>query len=664
MAYLAQKFIPWGIPEDSSKRDYLSTIPSEFLSEIIQILSVDTLGRVAQLSRFFYGLATPTLYKKDARRRFPRSMVWAALYTAPTDGTEELIIKLLDLAVAYGGNVNRVYQLRNSVSFTPLHLAAAKGNRVAAEKLLQLGADPNALGRHLFYIPQFSSGRKEFESRMPNNSITIVSRHSKWRPLFIPFLNEDKKMIRLLLKHGASPVLTVPIEDTMASAVDPGTINLLHILSARQREEFTDDAKLRLYFREYPELINVPMMAGLTPLFFSLDCGNEIAFKEIMANGGNIENVNQTGRTPLMQAIIHYCSSEDKEMQERYKEIIDHMIETCNAKVGGFSNVGVLETPLVCAIKAVPTPLPVGWKYIISNVGDLVNLLIGHGADINELSNAGFTLLHVLCDVICKTQQTGSLLGLFENLIKKGADLNIPSHNAQSILGTCIIKYGCHPTRFYTRLLELGALLVAQEVDTVLAEWAGSSSFRKNFDITLCKDHATQPAIDAAYGIAFAGDDKLFQLLKEHFPKTTIAERVASQALLSFENYSKPFKSALQLKGFNGRYIHSNGNNLLHSIVDRLKKYPKYKDTNAKKDAYNVLCRATSFELEREDSQGKTPLQKLFDLRKERDCPILRLFLHDVKVIWGYRKKEAKQQGGDKKLSLEDWKGVLDYALK
>ncbi|KAF3068102.1 hypothetical protein CFAM422_008255 [Trichoderma lentiforme] len=662
MAYLAQKFLPWGIPEDPRKRDYLSTLPSEFLAKIIQLLPVHTLGRVAQLSRFFYGLATPALYKEDARSKWPMSILSAALYVTTTEATEKFVIKMLDLAVTYGGDVNRVYRRRDSGSFTPLHLAAAKGNRVAVEKLLQLGANPNALGKHLLYNPLFSQGRKEFESRMPNNSITIVSRYSKWRPLFIPFLNEDKKMIRLLLKYGASPVLTVPIEDITASAVDPGTINLLHILSARQREEFTNDAKLRLYFRDYPELINVPIMAGFTPLFFSLECGNEIAFKEIMANGGNIENVNQAGRTPLMQAIIHYCSSEDEEMQERYKEIIEHMIETCNAKVGNLNDANVLETPLICAIKAIPTPLPVDRKYIIRNVDEMVKLLTDHGADINELSNTGFTLLHVLCEAICNAKQPGPLLGLFNTLVEKGANPNIPSHNARSILGTCIIKYHRKPTKFYNILLKLDASLVAQEVGAVFAEWAASYGFPEPFDMVQYKDHVTQSAIDALYETAFAEDDKLFRLLQEHFPYTTIAERVASEALLTLENYSKPFDFALELECFNGRYIHCNGNSLLHSIVDRLEKYPKYKDIDARIDAYNVLCRDAS--LERKDSQGKTPLQKLYDLRKKRDCPILRLFLHDVKVIWGNMKKEADKQGGDKELLQKDWEEVLEDAMK
>ncbi|KAL6815795.1 ankyrin repeat-containing domain protein [Trichoderma sp. SZMC 28013] len=658
MAYLDQKFLPWGIPKDSRKRDYLSTLPSEDLSKIIQLLPVETLGRVAQISRFFYGLATPVLYEKDAYHQSPRSIVWAAWYTTTTEETEESVVRILDIAVTYGGNVNQLFQLCTSAISTPLHLAAALGNRVAAEKLLQLGADPNSLGQHLLYSPLFSPGGKELVSRMPASSISVASRYSKWRPLFIPFLKEDKEMIRLLLKYGGSPVLSIPIEDDMTSEVDPGAINLLHILSAREREKFIDDPKLRLYFRKYPELVNVPLRAGLTPIVFSLECGNEIVFKEIMANGGNIEDLDQTGRTPLMQAIKHYCNNKDEEVRQRYWKIIKYMIGTCNAKVGNFGDFGVMETPLICAIKAIPTPLPVNVRHIIRDVDEIISLLVGHGADINEVSNEGFTLLHTLCDIICNTKHTGPLLDFFERLVKAGANPNIPSHNGQSVLGVCIINYGHQPTKFYNNLLKHGASLVPQEVDTVFVQWAASSpGFRKSLKMAPYKAHITQSAIDAAYEIAFDQDDQLFEVLEKYFPKTTIAERVASEALLTLDNYFKRFDCALSLECFDGGYIHSNGNSLLHSIVDRLEKYPKYKDKDARNDAYNVLLQGAN--LECEDAQGKTPLRKLLDLRSKRNCPILRLFLNDVKADWD----EVAQQGGHEKLTAKQWKKVLKDAL-
>lgn len=659
MTYLDQKYLPWCIPEDARKRDYLSTLPSEFLSQFIQLLPVNTLGRVAQLSRFFYGLATPALYQKDALNKNPRSILWAAWYTTTTEDTEKSVIKILDVAVAYGGNVNRLFRLCGSAIATPLHLAAALGNRVAAEKLLQLGADPNSLGQHLLYSPLFSPGGKELASRMPASSISVASRYSKWRPLFIPFLKEDKSMIRLLLKHGASPVLSIPIEDDMESEVDPGAINVLHILSAREREKFIDDVSLSLYFRKYSELANVPLTAGLTPIVFSLDCGNEIVFRDIMANGGNIEGLDPTGRTPLMQAIKHYCNNKDEGIRQRYMKIITYMIRICNAKVGKLDDIGVMETPLICAIKAIPTPLPVDWKHINRGVNDIIDLLVGHGADINEISNAGFTFLHALCDIICNTKHTGPLIDLFERLVKAGADPNIPSDNSQSVLGVCIIKHGRQPIKFFNRLRKVGASLVAQEVDTVFVQWAASSpSFRKSFKMSPYRHHISQSAIDAAYEIAFAQDDELFEVLEKHFPKTTIAERVASEALLTLENYSKPFNFALRLECFDGGYIHINGNSLLHSIVDRLEKYPKYKDIDARTDAYDVLLRGA--DLEHEDSQGKTPLRKILDLRSKRNCTILRLFLSDVKADW----EEAAQQCGRKELTAKEREKILDDALK
>ncbi|UKZ49779.1 hypothetical protein TrVGV298_004031 [Trichoderma virens] len=360
-------------------------------------------------------------------------------------------------------------------------------------------------------------------------------------------------------------------------------------------------------------------MAGLTPLFLSIHRGNDILLKEIMTNGGNIEDVNYIGRTPLMQAIVCCCMKEDPEVRICYKGIISNMIECFNAKVGNLGDADVMETPLICIIKELPTPLPTDWKHRIQDIKEIIDLLLKHGADINEVSNAGFTMLHVLCDIICKTQQTGSLLDLFGSLIEYGANLSIPSHRGQSVLGMCIIKYNRQPTKFYNFLQKLGASLVRQEIDAVFVEWAQCPGFRKSFDMIQYKNHITQPAIDSAYETAFFKDGKLFHLLKEHFPKTTIAEKVASEALLTLENYSKQFGFALEFDSFNGLYIHSNGNSLLHSIVDRLEKYPKYKDAHARDDAYNVLCKGAP--LEHKDTQGKTPLQKLFLSSKGKRLP-------------------------------------------
>ncbi|EHK23481.1 ankyrin repeat protein, partial [Trichoderma virens Gv29-8] len=328
--------------KDRTKPDQLSNIQIEIQRNIIQRLSVYTLGRLAMVSRFYYGLATPVQYKKDACDEPPRAILWAASCTATPD-TKKIIKKVLDLAVVYGGNVNRIYPLIVSdkiATYTPLHLAAAKGNKTAAKKLLKLGADPNALGWEFFRDTLFSP--------------------------------------------------------SMASPVDPGTINLLHILSALPKEKFTKDASLLLYFRNLPQLINIPIMAGLTPLFLSIHRGNDILLKEIMTNGGNIEDVNYIGRTPLMQAIVCCCMKEDPEVRICYKGIISNMIECFNAKVGNLGDADVMETPLICIIKELPTPLPTDWKHRIQDIKEIIDLLLKHGADINEVSNAGFTMLHVL----------------------------------------------------------------------------------------------------------------------------------------------------------------------------------------------------------------------------------------------------------------------------
>ncbi|KAL7951377.1 ankyrin repeat-containing domain protein [Trichoderma barbatum] len=434
----------------------LTRLPPEIQHNIVQYLSVNTLRHLAAVSKNFYAIATPILYRKDARDERPRAIFWAASYISnPT--TERTILKVLHRAISYGGNVNHMYSWGSSYEATPLHLASTRGNIKAAKKLLQHGANPNALGRYIFRDPPTSLSRRKLESYMPNSTITVASRHSKWRPLFVPFLLQDMDMIGLLLRHGASPVLSIPIGNQIASAFDPGTINILHILSALEKEEITHKSNLLSFFKKYSEVINVPILQGATPLFFSLERGNEVVLQEIMANGGNIEDVNEVGRTPLMQAITHYCRGETPEIRKQYKGIIEYLIKSCNAKVGNLGDARVRETPLICTITNVHLPVPARWKRAIADIRRIITLLLEHGADPNEISNRGFTLLHTLCDIICRHKHTGGLLDLFGRLVEDGADLNIPFPNGQSVLEVCITRYNCRPAKFYKLLLKLDA---------------------------------------------------------------------------------------------------------------------------------------------------------------------------------------------------------------
>ncbi|KAL6893216.1 ankyrin repeat-containing domain protein [Trichoderma longibrachiatum] len=541
-----------------SGQDHLSGLPAELKYDIIGHIPLKSLGRLARVSRLFHEIVTPVLYKADAGDEQPRAIFWAA---NATRADEETITRVLDLAKRYGGNVNRIYSLGKWKPYkaTPLQRAATTGNIAAARKLLELGANVNALRREL-----------PAQIQLDDPSIRHAADRGLWRPLLVPFVFRNEKMIQLLLRFGASPVLSVPVDNPTATAYDPGTINILHILSAEPEAKDTDYAN-RSYFESLRDLINVPIREGsTTPLFLALRHQNGRALKKLIVNGANIEALNEFGRTLLTQAIRFRFTSRDAQARQWYNGVAEQLVKSRKSKVSNYGLQEAWETPLTCTIKALED-VPTEYKRAAQDAGAMLSLLQKHGANINEISNEGITVLHALCGAICRESNSSKLLDIFRQCLGNGADLSIPCASGRSVLGTCILKYNQRPARFLKLLLELHAPLAPQEVDAVFVKWARSSCLRKLFD-------------------------------------------------------------DLDLQDFDGGYIAMDGSSLLHCIVHRLDKSPNYKDLQAVGDACELLLRGAN--PNQTNARGQTPLQTLRSFQQQRDCPGLRFFLYDAMALW------------------------------
>ncbi|EGR49178.1 uncharacterized protein TRIREDRAFT_107008 [Trichoderma reesei QM6a] len=321
-------------------RDCLSNLPIELQYEVIRHLPLKTLGRLARVSQLFREIVTPILYKQDADEERPRAIYWAA---STTEADDEAITKVLDLAKQYGGDLNRLYFLgtwRSPPKATPLHIAAAIGNMAAARRLLELGAEVNALGR---------------ENLDPEDVADPSIRH----------------------------------------AADHGTVNILHIFSADPDANITDGAD-QSYSESLKELIDVPIQRGsTTPLFLALRHHNGRALKKLIVNGANIEALNEFGRTLLTQAISLRFTSSDAQARLWYNGVAEQLVKSRKPKISGYSPQEAWETPLTCTIKALEN-IPADYKRATQDVEAMIDLLLKHGADINEKSNEGNTMLHAL----------------------------------------------------------------------------------------------------------------------------------------------------------------------------------------------------------------------------------------------------------------------------
>ncbi|PTB77428.1 ankyrin, partial [Trichoderma longibrachiatum ATCC 18648] len=320
-------------------QDHLSGLPAELKYDIIGHIPLKSLGRLARVSRLFHEIVTPVLYKADAGDEQPRAIFWAA---NATRADEETITRVLDLAKRYGGNVNRIYSLGKWKPYkaTPLQRAATTGNIAAARKLLELGANVNAL-------------RRELPAQIQLDDPSI--------------------------RHAA----------------DRGTINILHILSAEPEAKDTDYAN-RSYFESLRDLINVPIREGsTTPLFLALRHQNGRALKKLIVNGANIEALNEFGRTLLTQAIRFRFTSRDAQARQWYNGVAEQLVKSRKSKVSNYGLQEAWETPLTCTIKALED-VPTEYKRAAQDAGAMLSLLQKHGANINEISNEGITVLHAL----------------------------------------------------------------------------------------------------------------------------------------------------------------------------------------------------------------------------------------------------------------------------
>ncbi|UKZ67189.1 uncharacterized protein TrAtP1_008353 [Trichoderma atroviride] len=648
-----------------ANHDHITRLPIEVKAHVIQHLSIGDLGRLAQTSAFFKDSITPIMYKRDNKEECPRAIFWAASVD-PAGVYNEDVMTVLDLVIRYGGDLNKTYGSGAPRSFhaTPLHLAAARGNLDVVKKLLNYGADPNALGQGFLYKMKPSLDHGKFDEIMEdiNQTVAVASRSSLWRPLFVPFVLKNDEIIQALLRKGASPILAIPVPSRMRSAHEAGNINILHILASQKDREYRDPTGLS-YFRRYSNLVNAPVPRGAAPLSMAMRHSNFNLIRDIIANGGDIEAVSEVGTTPLIQAITCFNKGKTREIRKEYMELIHYLVKSCNAGVGRHSDARVLQTPLTCAAMGFTNDLQyITWKNGIKDISSIINLLLDHGADVNERSDQGCSLLGALCWVISqrknekkdnkdKKKEDGGnpagFLELFKQLVtERGADVSGLLPSGSSMLGACIVKFGREPLAFFQTLLELNAQLTPEEINPVFRMWVTNRSLRNTkpaLNMLAYSPFITRDSIDFAYSTCLNGEDKIWDMLQSEFPNSTAPQKIAARALIQDANL-KRFSNALRFKNFDGSYIHTDGNSFLHLIVKRLQTVSTYKPSQAVAHAKKFLQLDAS--IKATDKNGETALDKLMYMRMQKidACDPLRHFLHDIehgeRLLW--EKYQAK----------------------
>jgi len=221
------------------------------------------------------------------------SLLIKSVYSYPIESTK--------LLLKHGANPNYA---NTSNGRTPLIAASlGRGDRIPhVEALLEAGANPNLYdnsGKGPLFISVMNNNTRMVQVLLGNNADpnAVFKRAGKGRPLYIleyARLKNNKKIVELLLKHGAKPGIDKVFIDSIKGDNEEVVKHLL-TLGAN---------------------LNITNRFGETPLHIALRPRrpNYKIVKLLLDAGANVESSADSGRTPLDYA----RNSDIKELLLKY----------------------------------------------------------------------------------------------------------------------------------------------------------------------------------------------------------------------------------------------------------------------------------------------------------------------------------------------------------
>ncbi|KAL6356603.1 hypothetical protein LRP88_10206 [Fusarium phalaenopsidis] len=341
----------------------------------------------------------------------------------------------------------------------PLHIAAMRDNLGQVRKLLELGADAEAMCQNL--TPLLSGGQLQTLRAI---HLDKVLEDCEWKAILIPLVSQNRPLGRLLHHRAPSSILAQSLDETDRA------ITMYHVAVLQNLHDVTA-GMLHLH----PGDVNIQMpKSGDTPLHLAISNERATLFDKLIHHSTLNGISNRDGANVLHFAIEEVYMTDHAPTRRWLAQVVKSLLDQGADPNEPKSNL-LGQTPLLLATEAVRYD----WYRVWREVKFVIDLLLQKGADINKADGNGSTPLTTVVKRVIRENDRGSMRTMFLDLIENhGADVNFRPQFVGQPLKSITFRLIDAPSMvtLCKEVIALGGIIAQHEVPGVFAKWYQSSA--------------------------------------------------------------------------------------------------------------------------------------------------------------------------------------------
>ncbi|KAL2694274.1 hypothetical protein Neosp_000849 [[Neocosmospora] mangrovei] len=397
-------------------RSPLERLSPDSLWVLVDFLDYPEVHNLARCSRTLHRNVEFFLYTRESKDE-----AFQALYYAVDTIQDDVGVQTITKLAHYVRSEDRIayfnvrYDHENGYSH-PLHIAGMRNNIEQVKKLLELGADAEAMCHNL--TPLLSRGQLQALRAM---GLDKVLEDCEWKANLIPFMSQNRPLCSLLHRCDGSSIVAQSLNESNRA------ITMFHLAVLQDNFDFMGIITSN---NLWPGDVDIQMpKSGQTALHLAIRHETARIFDMLLPRSTLNGIYNEDGANVLHFAIEEVYMTAHAPTRRWFAQIVKRLLDQGADPNEPKSNL-TSRTPLLLATEAVRYD----WYRVWREVKSIINLLIQKGANVNNTDSNGATPLVTVLNRVISESDHGSMQTMFLDLIQNhGANINFRPPGSKSI---------------------------------------------------------------------------------------------------------------------------------------------------------------------------------------------------------------------------------------